>query len=194
MQSLSMNVLARPALALVCSASCLGVAASCHREAVGSPEVPEETREQQAGPATAPAPPRKPADAPDQVSVDLTPHGIAATLEADGEVEARATPDGVRLRAGDDFDMIVGRGSLDMTGERAELVRQYGPRFARFLIDSTDVVAWELSAPTGSSYHFFASFDRTSLSHHGRTAPDGTSSPQLVEVMVRACRSVRTKK
>ncbi|MCR9160012.1 MAG: hypothetical protein ACE37F_38185 [Nannocystaceae bacterium] len=174
--------------------ACLLASGACHRDTLGSPEVPEEIREQDPGPATAPAPQTAPAAAPDEASVDLTPHGLEATLRADGEVEASATPEGVRLRAGEDFDMIVARGSLDMTGEREELVREYGARFERFLIDSSEVVAWEISAPAGSTYHFFASFEGEPLSHHCRSAPEGTASPQLVDAMVRVCRSVQAKK
>lgn len=176
--------------AFICAVCVVSLLTGCRQDVLGAPEVPEAVREQDPGPASEEAPETAPSAAPDRVEIDLTEFGMSARLQADARVEAEGTPDGIMLRSDDGFELIVGRGSLDMTAEREELVRAYGARFKRFLTDSPEVVAWEVSGAAESRYFFFASFERETLSHHCRTGPDGAESPQLVETMIDICRSV----
>jgi hypothetical protein len=180
--------------AFACATSIAALLPGCHQEVLGAPEVPQAIREQDPGPVTDKAPETASSAAPEIVDIDLTPYGLSAKIRTDGHVEAKGTPNGIVLRTDEGFELVVGRGSLDMTAEREELVRKYGKRFARFLIDSEHVVAWEIAGPTKSVYHFFASFERKALSHHCRTGPDGAPTPQLVDTMVDICRSITASK
>jgi len=169
---------------------------ACHpdrAEGIGSPEVPQGVRERTAGPPTDPAPVTETPSTPEQVRIDLSPHGVEATLMADDGAEASATSQGVSLRTAKGFDLDIGRGGLDRKAELAEIVRAYGDRFERFLEQTDQVVSWEVRTPTGSEYRFFASFPDASVPYHCRTGEHAADSPQLVEEMVEICRSLRSR-
>lgn len=182
-----LRVLPHVTLSVLCAGAAL---VACQPQVIGAPEVPQSVRERDAGEATAPAPDTKSPEIPDDVEVDLGPHGIAATLTARKGARASATPEGVRLQTADGFDLEIGHGGLDHAAEMAELVRSYGSRFERFLEENEHVVSWEVSTPTGSEYRFFASFPDAPLPYHCRTGAHAADSPQMVAAMIDVCRSV----
>ena len=174
-------------LSLLCAGAAL---VACQPQVVGAPEVPQSVRDRDAGPATDPAPVTKSPEIPDDVEIDLAPHGVEATLTARRGARASATPEGVKLETADGFDLTIGRGGLDHEAELAEVVRAYGNRFERFLEEDDNVVSWEVSTPTGSEYRFFASYPDAPLPYHCRTGEHPADSPQMVEAMIDICRSV----
>ncbi len=178
----------RPLLRL---SSLLLVVAACHPQSVGTPEVPQDVRDRSAGPTSEPAPDTPVPARPDTVTIELSPHGLAASITADEGVSVVAHDDGVLLETGEGFEMVIGKGGLDMEAELAELVREYGSRFERFLTEDDHVVAWEISNPTGSDYRFFASFPDGPMPYHCRTGDQAASSPQLLNEMVEICRTVQ---
>jgi hypothetical protein len=122
------------------------------------------------------------------VDVDLTPQGMAARIRAPEHAEAKASPEGVELRSGDDYHLIVGRGVLDVLGEKGEIVKAYGPGFVQFLEDDGKTIVFETR---GERFHFFASYERKGAGYHCRTGPDGAPTLELVRAMIDACREVK---
>jgi hypothetical protein len=125
------------------------------------------------------------------VDVDLTPQGMAARIRAPEHAEVKATPGGVEVRSGDDYHLFIGRGVLDVLGEKGEIVEAYGADFEQFLEDDGKTVVWQTKGLGDGRFHFFASYQRKGAGYHCRTGPDGAPKLELVRAMIDACRDVK---
>jgi len=155
------------------------------------------------GQAAAPPPsPVAPADMPpdtppdtieaEDIRIDLAPHGMAASIAAPDGAQVHATNDGVELKGGDDFDLLVSRGSLDPLAEKARIVHKYGVGFRRFIRDRGTEVVYETSFAGENRFHFFLTSDVDApIAHHCRTPEAGVASFEAIETMIEACRDVR---
>lgn len=145
------------------------------------------------GPSTQ-APAAAPADTieAEDISIDLAPHGMAASITAPHDATARATNDGVELEGGGDFHLIVRRGALDPLKEKADIVHQYGVGFRRFISDRGTEVVYETSFAGENRFHFFlTSGVDAPIDYHCRTPRDGVAAYEAIETMIEACRDVR---
>lgn len=147
-------------------------------------------------PASTPTPEAPPAPAEtieaEDISLDLSPHGMAASISAPDNAKAHVTTDGVELEGGDDFHLIVGRGPLDPLVEKADVVKRYGVGFRRFVRDSGKEVVYETSVAGENRFHFFLTSDeKAPIPYHCRTPKDGNASMHAIETMVEACRDIR---
>lgn len=141
-----------------------------------------------AAPAASPTQDRTEAE---DVRIDLGPAGMAATIVAPRDAHAHATPDGVELRGGDGFHLLVERGPLDPLVEKARIVREYQDGFRRFVADRGREVVYEVSSAGEIQFHFFLTHNDAPIAYHCRTPDRGVPSLDLIERMIGACRQVR---
>lgn len=141
--------------------------------------------------ATAPPAPAETIEAED-IRVDLSPHGMAASISAPHDARAHVTNDGVELEGGEGFHLLVRRGSLDPLAEKADIVKRYGVGFRRFVRDQGTEVVYETSFAGEHRFHFFLTTDAEApIAYHCRTPDDGIVSFDAIETMVEACHDVR---
>ena len=146
---------------------------------------------QVAAPGPAAAAPADTIEAED-IHIDLAPHGMAASIAAPDGAQARATENGVELEGGNDFHLIVRRGSLDPLAEKADIVHRYGVGFRRFVRDRGTEVVYETSFAGENRFHFFlTSGVDAPIDYHCRTPDDGVASIDAIETMIEACKEVR---
>lgn len=180
---------------IACTAVIVVAASACARNrTIGSPEEPTPERKEAAAEKEAEITKRNVARAGEKevhdVDVDLTKHGIAARIRAPEHAKVSAVQDGVQIQSGDDYDLRIGRGVLDVLGEKGEIVKTYGSAFDQFLEDDGKTIVWETKAIGGKRFHFFASYRRQQAGYHCRTGPDGAPTIELVRAMIDACRDV----
>jgi hypothetical protein len=137
-----------------------------------------------------PTPPPNPIEA-DDISIDLSPLGMAASITAPRDAKARASDDGVELQGGDGFHLIVHRGALDPLEEKADIVKRFGVSFRRFVSDRGNEVIYETSFAGENRFHFFfTSKADAPIAYHCRTPNDGIAVFDEVETMIEACRDI----
>lgn len=142
-------------------------------------------------PAPTPTAPPDPIEA-DDISIDLSPHGMAASITAPHDAKARAADDGVELQGGEGFHLIVHRGALDPLEEKAEIVKRYGVGFRRFISDRGNEVVYETSFAGENRFHFFLTSKADApIAYHCRTPSDGIAVFEEIETMITACRDIR---
>ena len=141
-----------------------------------------------------PEPTATPADAieAEDISIDLAPQGMAASIVAPHDAKARASNDGVELEGGGGFHLIVQRGPLDPLKEKADIVHRYGVGFRRFISDRGNEVVYETSFAGENRFHFFLTSKADApIAYHCRTPNDGIESFEAIETMLEACRDIR---
>jgi hypothetical protein len=126
------------------------------------------------------------------ISIDLSPHGMAASITAPNDAKARATDDGVELQGGEGFHLIVHRGALDPLKEKADIVKRFGVGFRRFVSDRGNEVVYETSFAGENRFHFFlTSKADVPIAYHCRTPNDGIAVFDEIETMIAACRDIQ---
>jgi hypothetical protein len=144
--------------------------------------------------ATAPTPtPTTPPNTieANDITIDLSPHGMAASITAPHDAKVSAADDGVVLEGGDGFHLIVHRGALDPLEEKADIVKRYGVGFRRFVSDRGNEVIYETSFAGENRFHFFfTSKADVPIAYHCRTPNDGIPVFEEVETMIKACRDI----
>jgi hypothetical protein len=149
--------------------------------------------EGQAATASKPTPttPPNPIEA-DDITIDLSPHGMAASITAPHDAKVSAADDGVVLEGGEGFHLIVHRGALDPLEEKADIVKRYGVGFRRFISDRGDEVVYETSFAGENRFHFFlTSKPDVPIAYHCRTPNDGIAVFDEIETMIAACRDIQ---
>ena len=184
--------MSKPPPAFIAAAACLwavtvGCAATENAPALRAqldspPAVEHATEERSDSPA--------PLDDAVEVEVDLSPHGMAATISAPRHAAVRASRSAVEVVAGADYHLLVGRGAVDPLGEKARIVRTFGGEFRRFLGDDGSLIVYETGTDQQQRYHFFMTARAQDEPYHCRTPQDGLARRAAVDHMIQVCRSV----
>lgn len=130
-------------------------------------------------------------DEPTEVEIDLSEHGMAAFVRAPEHAAVRATADEVEVVGGPSYHLLVGRGSVDVLGEQARIVRAFGSEFRRFLRDDGSVLLYETGPDDERHYHLFMTAKTHGQDYHCRTPPEGLPDERAVEHLAEVCAAVR---
>ncbi len=166
--------------------------AGCSHTAEGQAATPTAAAPAAAGAPPGAAPEKPDTIEPEDIRVDLSPHGMAASISAPHDAKAHVTNDGVELEGGEGFHLIVRRGALDPLAEKKDIVQRFGVGFRRFVRDEGTEVVYETSFAGENRFHFFLTTEASApIAYHCRTPDDGIASIDAIETMVAACRDVQ---
>jgi len=129
----------------------------------------------------------------DSVAIDLTSTGLGAKIRAPERAAVETADQGqaVRVRGGDDFDMVVRRGALDLWELRCEIASARSPELLRFLENDPSILRYTIRTKPGKGFHFAAVGEAGGVLYSCRSVGEGARSEEALAVMIDACMSVK---
>jgi hypothetical protein len=161
--------------------------AACRRD--GSTTRPDDDHAAGGSPPAAGEP--APAEAHPTVDLDLSPSGIAATIRGPEGAKASARDGHVAVDAEPDFHMEVYKGPFDPLAEKAEVVKEWGPSFRRFVQDDGKTVVYETEVAGDNRFHFFSAGEVDGLLYYCKSEKRGAESIESVQRMIVGCHAIK---
>ncbi len=126
------------------------------------------------------------------MAIDLTPTGLGGTIRAPGQAAVEAEDDGeaLRITGGDDFDMVVRRGVVDLWALRCTIASERSRELVRFIENVPTRLRYTVAGGSGERFHFVARGKVGGRSYSCRSLGDGASSEESLQVMIDACMNI----